>query len=219
MSLTTEISHDLRLVSTSRTEGAVVLPSWAKVIPVAFYAGFLFFLLGLTYNTFQQNIQEAKRKELLRVAGQYEEMTRLDKQTVHRLIERRNAAVKIARWVEYSPMVQPILMGVFSGLDERAQVSTLTLERREGVTPEYALGLAFAAQQGDVDSLMANIRNKMLRYDWQVITQSQIHQDGVANIQSYIQPTPATSRFESLYLPILAQPNAQETSAASGVAQ
>lgn len=219
MSLTNEIAHELRPVLSPNAGSIVVLPSWAKVIPVLFYVGFAFFLLALTGNTFQQNLQNAKRKELQRVVGQYEEMTRLDKQTVRRLIDRRNAAVKIARWVEYSPMIQPILMGIFSGLDERAQISTLTLDRRDGVTPEFALGLAFAAQQGDVDSLISNVRARMLKYNWQVITQSQIHQDGIANIQSYVQPTPAAARFESLYLPILPQPNASETSAVSGVAQ
>jgi hypothetical protein len=165
--------------------------------------GFAFFLLGSASNTFQQNIQDAKRKELSRVVSQYEAMTKLDQQTLRRLTERRNAAVRMARWVEYTPMTQSILVGLFSGLDDRAQVNSLSIERREGVTPEYAMTMVFTTQQGDVDPLLEKVRNKESEYGWQLITQSQIYQDGVANIQSYLQPSSSSVKYESLYLPIL----------------
>jgi hypothetical protein len=203
MSLTKEIAHDLRPIGSQSMDSGTVLPPWAKAIPVIFYLGFAFFLLGSASNTFQQNIQDAKRKELSRVVSQYEAMTKLDQQTLRRLTERRNAAVRMARWVEYTPMTQSILVGLFSGLDDRAQVNSLSIERREGVTPEYAMTMVFTTQQGDVDPLLEKVRNKESEYGWQLITQSQIYQDGVANIQSYLQPSSSSVKYESLYLPIL----------------
>jgi hypothetical protein len=109
----------------------------------------------------------------------------------------------MARWVEYTPMTQSILVGLFSGLDDRAQIGSLSIERRDGVTPEYAMTMVFTTQQGDVDPLLEKVRNKEVEFGWQLITQSQIYQDGTANIQSYLQPSSSSVRYESLYLPIL----------------
>jgi len=206
MSLTKEVSHDLRTVTTQPADLAV-LPPWAKVLPLAFYAGFAFFLVGMAYNTFVTNIHNARRDALGRIIEQYNQMLTIDRQTTARLVDQRNASVRVARWVDYSPMTQAILMGIFSSLDERTQINSLMIERKEGVIPEYTLSMSFRASQGDIGIIIKNMREGLAKRGWSLTIGNQVYQESVTSVQGYLQPAPSAMPLESQYLSVLQDPN------------
>lgn len=202
MSLSKEIAHDLRTVSTQPKDLAV-LPQWLRVLPIAFYAGFVFFLLSFAVNNFRANIYTARKNAMDEIIRQYQQMMDIDRQTTARLIEQRNAAVRVARWTDYSPMLQGILVGIFGSMDERVQITSMQLERKEGVRPEYALNLYFRAAQGDISAIMKNARDGLAERGWQLTTGAQVYQENVTNFQGYIQPIDSIMPLESQYLSVL----------------
>jgi hypothetical protein len=218
MSLSKEIAHDLRTINTQPADIAV-LPQWAKALPVAFYLAFTFFLLGIAYNTFNTNLQDARKNELTRAVDQYRELASIDKQTMTRLIHQRNTAVRVARWVDYSPMIQELIMGLLSPLGDRVQVTQIRLDRREGILPEYTMDFAFKASQGDVNSVIEAVRTGLYNNRWQLTTIAQVEQEGLIRFQGYLQPAPGAMSFESQYLSVLQDPNQPVPAAPTGVAR
>lgn len=202
MSLTKEVAHDLRVVTTQVGELAV-LPPALKVLPLAFYAGFAFFLLAFAYNNFQAKLLNAQADGLKQIIGQYQQMMEIDKQTTGKLIEQRNAAVRVARWVDYSPMVQGILVGIFGSMDDRGQITGLQIERKEAVRPEYTINLSLKAAQGDISGIISNLKDALAEKGWQLTTGNQGYQEGGVNFQGYLQPIDSVMPFESQSLPIL----------------
>ncbi len=202
MSLSKEIAHDLRPVSTQPKDLAV-LPQWMRVVPIAFYAGFVFFLLSFAYNNFNTRINMERKNAMEDIIRQYQQMMEIDKQTTARLIEQRNAAVRVARWADYSPMLQGVLVGLFGSMDERVQITSMQIERKEGVRPEYTLNLYFRAAQGDISAIMKNARDGLAQRGWQLTTGNQVYQENVTNFQGYIQPIDSMMPLESQYLSVL----------------
>lgn len=180
-----------------------VLPPWMKVVPIAFYAGFVFFLLSFAYNNFQAGIYKAKRGAMEEIIRQYQQLIEIDRQTTSRLIEQRNASVRVARWADYSPMLQGILVGIFGSMDDRVQITSMQIERKDGVRPEYALNLYFRAAQGDISSIMKSVRDGLAEKGWQLTTGAQVYQENVTNFQGYIQPIDSVMPLESQYLSIV----------------
>jgi hypothetical protein len=202
MSLTKEIAHDLRLVNNRPGESAV-LPSWAKILPIAFYAGVIFFTGGMTYNTIRSNLYKAKIKALQDVVGQYKQLLAQDKVTTRKLISQQAAAVRVARWVDYSPIVQRILVHIFQSFNEQVSVNDLYIERKDGSTqPEYNITLSFKAPQEEVNGVIKRMRDNLNKEGWQLTTGSQIYQDSVTKFQGYIQPILSVMPLESQYLSI-----------------
>lgn len=218
MSLTKEVAHELRAVTTQPTDLAV-LPSWAKVLPILFYVAFAGLVLGITYNNFQIRLFSSREAGLNSAISQYQEILDRDKQTTSRLVQQRNAAVKVARWVDYSPMIQKILVGLFSPLDTRVQITGLKIERKQSNQPEYALDLSFYASQGDISFVIKQIRDSLLKYGWQLTTVAQVYQQNVTNFQGYLQPVSSTMPFESQLIPVLQDPSASTPEAPTGVSQ
>ena len=204
MSLSREVAHDLRTISSQPIEQSI-LPQWAKAIPVMFYIGCVFFILGIAWNTFQMKLQGAQKRDLTRVVQQYQELTNIDKQTVGRLVKQGNMATRVARWVDYNVSVESMLMGVFAPLDDRMQINLMHLERRAGALPEYALRLTFQADQADSTPLIDQMKQGLLTRDWQLITNLQTYQEGATDFQAYIQPVPAKTVYESQYLTVVGE--------------
>ena len=218
MSLSKEVAHDLRMITTQPADLAV-LPSWAKVIPWVFYIGFTFFLLEFAVNTFQSKLFAEKEKNLRGVVRQYEELMEQDKQTISRLIEQGNEAVKVARWVDYSPMLQKILIGIFSPLNDKVQIGLLQIERKQGIQPEYTINFSFKAEPGQISGVIKGVRDSLAKMGWQLTTGAQVFQDSVTNFQGYIQPIPSVMPFESQYLSVTQDPNKKLPAQPTGVSQ
>ena len=218
MSLSKEVAHDLRMITTQPADLAV-LPSWAKVIPWVFYIGFTFFLLEFAVNTFQSKLFAEKEKNLRGVVRQYEELMEQDKQTISRLIEQGNEAVKVARWVDYSPMLQKILIGIFSPLNDKVQIGLLQIERKQGIQPEYTINFSFKAEPGEISGVIKGVRDSLAKMGWQLTTGAQVFQDSVTNFQGYIQPIPSVMPFESQYLSVTQDPNKKLPAQPTGVSQ
>jgi hypothetical protein len=214
MSITKEIAHDLRTVTT-QPEDLAVLPAWAKVVPIVFYAAFVFCLLGLAYYTFNAKIYETRKEALNRVVRDYQDLLSQDKTTTSRLIEQRNAAVQIARWVDYSPMIQKVLVGIFAPLTSQVQINDLQLERKPGAQPEYTINLSFHASEEDIGFIIKKMRDSLAAYGWSLTTVSQAYQETVTSFQGYIQPIPSMMPFFSQYLPMYPDPNKSPAPAAS----
>ncbi len=217
MSLTKEVAHDLRAVTT-QPEDLAVLPSWVKILPIAFYVGFAFFLAGMGYNTFLSNIYNARRAALNRVTDEYNQMIAIDRQTISRLVEQKNAAVRVARWVDYSPSLQLILLGIFTSLDGRTQIDSLVVERRDSIRPEYSISMAFRSAQEDIGNIINAMKEGLAKQGWSLVTGAQVYQENVTNFQGFLQPILRSMPLESQYLSILPNPNmSSEAAPGSGI--
>ena len=117
-------------------------------------------------------------------------------------------------------MTQAILAGIFGSFDERIQVATLQLERKEGTRPEYTITLNFHAAQSDITGILKAIREKLQQYGWQLTVSAQVYQESVTNLQGYIQPIDSAQPFESQYLSVLQeQPRAPAATPTTGGAK
>jgi hypothetical protein len=218
MSLSKEVSHDLRMLSGQPTDLAV-LPSWARIIPIAFYVGFTFFLLGWSYNTINSRLFTEKQRSLRGVVAQYEDLLSRDRETSSKLVEQRNSAVQVVRWVDYSPMLQKMLVEMFSSLGEKVEIGLLQIDRKQGIQPEYTLNLSFKTEPSDIGALVRRVRDALAERGWQLTTGNQVYQEGITNFLGYIQPVPSAMPFESQYLSVLQDPNRKQFVQPTGVSQ
>jgi hypothetical protein len=137
------------------------------------------------------------------VVGQYKQLLEQDKITIRKLISQQAAAVRVARCVDYSPVVQRILVHIFSSFSDQVSVNDLYIERKDGSTqPEYNITLSFRAPQEEVNGVIKKMRDSMNKEGWQLTTGSQIYQDNVTKFQGYIQPILSIMPLESQYLSI-----------------
>jgi len=199
MSLTKETAHDLRLINTQPGD-LVVLPSWAKIIPVAFWASLLTLFTLASYHKINARICEERSNAQKKVLGEYREMLGQDKNTISHLKEQNNMAVRIARWVDYSPMLQGVLVGIFSSVDGDVQISNIKVERKQGVQPDYSVDISFRAPDGNISALARRMKDSLKEKGWILTTIAQTYQDGTTNYHGDVQGSPASMPLESQYL-------------------
>jgi|GEM_PF-2528148 hypothetical protein len=200
MSLTKEAAHDLRLI-TSQPSDLAVLPPWAKIIPVAFWASLIALCGFASYHKINTRICEERTNAQRKVFNEYQEMLNQDKNTIRHLKEQNNMAIRFARWVDYSPMLQGILIGTFSAVDNGVQISDMRIERKQGAQPDYSVDISFRAHDGNNISMVTRkMKENLKTAGWVLTTIAQTFQDGTINYHGDIQGSPATMTLESQYL-------------------
>lgn len=195
MSISKEIAHELRPVASTTAQS--VLPSWAKIIPIAFFAGLVYFLSMWAYHNFRINIYDAQKAELSKAAASAQMMLSQDQRTVERLQKLHNTVVTVARWVDYNPMIQPMIKGVFLPIKDDFRVVSLRLLRSKAVVPEYTMEFVFRTPQERADSVVGAVRNSLETFSWNQTINSQTYQEGSTELQAIVSPLTSV-RFESL---------------------